>query len=419
MRTRGAASRETSTSASISAPVTATNSATASASASVTGGSRQASITEPNEDRAALSSEAGQLKEQSEVPAVKRKRSTKEDGTALSSEAGQLIEQSEVPAVKRKRSTKEDETKDPKRPRLDNHPGPVATDLSTTQSEASADKQEQSAKEVEDTNAEALGTNTEPRPEQVSGRGGTSGRGRGRGRGRGSGRGRGNAQSIQNPEAPSGKQEQSKKEDEVLDTAAPESNNESTPEQASGRGGTRGRARGRGRGRARGRGAAQDRGGRTVAQERESRGAARDRGEAKVRAEIGDGEEAKGSGGGLGQQIQLLLESDPSLAADLQRQVELKKAYKAIEKNLRTALLEMADRTEHSIDNDPLAHTKCGNYRVVKAQLDARLAESLSRQEQVRRITLEYEETKYEREVEFINMRCQVGTYCLTCPAPV
>ncbi|KAI9721567.1 MAG: hypothetical protein M1812_002329 [Candelaria pacifica] len=465
MRTRGAASRETSTSASISAPVTVTSSATASASASVTGGSRQASITEPNEDRAALSSEAGQLKEQSEVPAVKRKRSTKEDGTASSSEAGQLIEQSEVPAVKRKRSTKEDETEDPKRPRLDNHPSSGTTVLSTKQSEAPADTQEQSTKEVEDTNAEAVGSNTEPRPEQVSDRGGTSGRGRGRGRGRvkGSGRGRGNAQSIQHPEAPPGNQEQSRKEGEVLATAAPESNNESTAEQASGRGGTSGRGRGRGRGRGSGRGEgnaqsiqhpeappgnqeqsrkegevlatavpesnnestaeqasgrggitgrAKGRGrgrarGRGVAQVRESRGTARDRGEAKVRAEVGDGEEAKGSGGGHGEKVQLLLESDPSLAADLQRQAELKKAYKSIEKNLRTALLEMADRTEHSIDNDPLAHTKCGNYKVVQAQLDARLAESLSRQEQVRRITLEYEERKYEMEVELINMRCQ------------
>ncbi|OJD28698.1 loc733926 protein [Diplodia corticola] len=67
--------------------------------------------------------------------------------------------------------------------------------------------------------------------------------------------------------------------------------------------------------------------------------------------------------------------ADPSVEADLRRQLQLKTAYRAVVKVLKPVLAELADRAINDVEDDPMAHEQSDQYETVKADLDAKLAD--------------------------------------------
>ncbi|KAK7705104.1 hypothetical protein SLS57_010216 [Botryosphaeria dothidea] len=70
--------------------------------------------------------------------------------------------------------------------------------------------------------------------------------------------------------------------------------------------------------------------------------------------------------------------ADPSVEADLRRQLQLKTAYRAVVKVLKPVLAELADRAINDVEDDPKAHEQSDQHDIVKAALDARLAERIA-----------------------------------------
>ncbi|EKG19663.1 hypothetical protein MPH_03044 [Macrophomina phaseolina MS6] len=70
--------------------------------------------------------------------------------------------------------------------------------------------------------------------------------------------------------------------------------------------------------------------------------------------------------------------ADPSVEADLRRQLQLKTAYRAVVKVLKPVLAELADRAINDVEEDPKAHEQSDQYETVKAALDAKLAERIA-----------------------------------------
>lgn len=68
---------------------------------------------------------------------------------------------------------------------------------------------------------------------------------------------------------------------------------------------------------------------------------------------------------------------DPSIEADMRRQLELKIAYRAVTKALKPVLAELAQRTSDSLEADSLIHCQYDAYSTVTAELDARLQKTL------------------------------------------
>ncbi|KAF4544471.1 uncharacterized protein LTHEOB_6041 [Lasiodiplodia theobromae] len=113
--------------------------------------------------------------------------------------------------------------------------------------------------------------------------------------------------------------------------------------------------------------------------------------------------------------------ADPSIEADLRRQLQLKTAYRAVVKVLKPVLAELADRAINDVEEDPNAHEQSDQYEIVKAALDAQLADrvgyldrkfAISKEHVERRKTAEQHivETAYEN--VFFNIQ---EDYLLRC----
>ncbi|KKY25389.1 hypothetical protein UCDDS831_g02064 [Diplodia seriata] len=114
--------------------------------------------------------------------------------------------------------------------------------------------------------------------------------------------------------------------------------------------------------------------------------------------------------------------ADPSVEADLRRQLQLKTAYRAVVKVLKPVLAELADRAINDVEEDPMAHEQSNQYEIVKAALDAKLADrigyldrklAISQEHVERRKTAElhiaetaYENVFYNLQEDFF-LRCQ------------
>ncbi|KAL1633880.1 hypothetical protein SLS58_010906 [Diplodia intermedia] len=114
--------------------------------------------------------------------------------------------------------------------------------------------------------------------------------------------------------------------------------------------------------------------------------------------------------------------ADPSVEADLRRQLQLKTAYRAVVKVLKPVLAELADRAINDVEDDPMAHEQSDQYEIVKAALDAKLADrigyldrklAISQEHVERRKTAElhiaetaYENVFYNLQEDFF-LRCQ------------
>ncbi|KAF1990671.1 hypothetical protein K402DRAFT_417440 [Aulographum hederae CBS 113979] len=70
--------------------------------------------------------------------------------------------------------------------------------------------------------------------------------------------------------------------------------------------------------------------------------------------------------------------ADPSIEADLRRQLHLKMGYRAIAKALKPILAELAERSIEEIEENPEAHTQHPSYRIVEDELEARVNQRIS-----------------------------------------
>ncbi|GME26996.1 loc733926 protein [Neofusicoccum parvum] len=95
--------------------------------------------------------------------------------------------------------------------------------------------------------------------------------------------------------------------------------------------------------------------------------------------------------------------ADPSVEADLRRQLQLKTAYRAVVKVLKPVLAELADRAINDVEEDPKAHEQSDQYEVVKAALDARLAERIAYLDRKLAISKEHVERRKTAELEIVN----------------
>ncbi len=105
---------------------------------------------------------------------------------------------------------------------------------------------------------------------------------------------------------------------------------------------------------------------------------------------------------------------DAPVAAAFQRQKILKKAFKTVREYHKTALLELGGRTEHAVDNDPSAHTKSDQFKVVQAQLDARYAKNLSKQENLFDLKVKQAEKDREMETDLAEAKFRVSACLLS-----
>lgn len=101
--------------------------------------------------------------------------------------------------------------------------------------------------------------------------------------------------------------------------------------------------------------------------------------------------------------------ADPSVEADLRRQLQLKTAYRAVVKVLKPVLAELADRAITDVDEDPMAHEQSDQHAVVTADLDARLAERIGYLDRKLAISKEHVERKKTAELDIATNAYQVG----------
>jgi hypothetical protein len=77
---------------------------------------------------------------------------------------------------------------------------------------------------------------------------------------------------------------------------------------------------------------------------------------------------------------------DVSIEADLRRQLHLRLGYRAVAKALKPLLAELAQRTLNDVRRDEEALKESNEYKVVQAELDARLAQRLGHIDAEKRI---------------------------------
>lgn len=73
--------------------------------------------------------------------------------------------------------------------------------------------------------------------------------------------------------------------------------------------------------------------------------------------------------------------ANPSIEADLRRQLQLKMGYRQVAKMHKVILAELSRRSINEINNDPEAHKRSSQFEVVQKALDDRLALRLQRLE--------------------------------------
>ncbi|KZF22573.1 hypothetical protein L228DRAFT_128900 [Xylona heveae TC161] len=98
---------------------------------------------------------------------------------------------------------------------------------------------------------------------------------------------------------------------------------------------------------------------------------------------------------------------DARIEADLIRQSQLKRAYRVVARGLKTALIELGERTEQTLEDDPEAHVNNDAHQVIQDQLDARLAERLAFIQREHQIEAEHQQRKLEFERELIRQMFQ------------
>ncbi|KAK8220777.1 hypothetical protein IWZ01DRAFT_477720 [Phyllosticta capitalensis] len=99
--------------------------------------------------------------------------------------------------------------------------------------------------------------------------------------------------------------------------------------------------------------------------------------------------------------------SNPSIEADLRRQLQLKTAYRAVVKVLKPILAELADRSINDVEDEPTAHEESLHFECVQADLDRRLADRVAYLDRKRDIEKTYVETSIGKDFDVVRTEFQ------------
>lgn len=99
---------------------------------------------------------------------------------------------------------------------------------------------------------------------------------------------------------------------------------------------------------------------------------------------------------------------DPSIEADMRRQLELKIAYRAVTKALKPVLTEIARRTQADLEGDPELHSQYDEFDAITEDLEKRLQQRLTILEHEYQLHEARLTRRMEAEKEIIESACQV-----------
>ncbi|KAK7533927.1 uncharacterized protein J3D65DRAFT_669646 [Phyllosticta citribraziliensis] len=99
--------------------------------------------------------------------------------------------------------------------------------------------------------------------------------------------------------------------------------------------------------------------------------------------------------------------SNPSIEADLRRQLQLKTAYRAVVKVLKPILAELADRSINDVEDDPTAHEESLHFDSVQADLDRTLADRVAYLDRKKHIEKTYAENRYSNDCDVVRSEFQ------------
>ncbi|KAK7524683.1 hypothetical protein IWZ03DRAFT_429914 [Phyllosticta citriasiana] len=99
--------------------------------------------------------------------------------------------------------------------------------------------------------------------------------------------------------------------------------------------------------------------------------------------------------------------SNPSIEADLRRQLQLKTAYRAVVKVLKPILAELADRSINDVEDDPTAHEESLHFESVQADLDKTLADRIAYLDRKKQIEKTYVESRYSNDCDVVRTEFQ------------
>ncbi|KAI9847789.1 MAG: hypothetical protein M1837_001682 [Sclerophora amabilis] len=98
---------------------------------------------------------------------------------------------------------------------------------------------------------------------------------------------------------------------------------------------------------------------------------------------------------------------DPQIETDLLRQAELRRRYRALTKLVKPVLAELAGRSEHVLEDDPLAHTRSSQYKVVQKGLSDRFDQNIAAQERAFQMDLKIRKATFEANKRILHINAE------------